>query len=189
MKNITPEILSLIKEIENDVHRKIKTPADFDFLAGVVWERRHENISPQTLKRLWGYIDGTDNTRRTTLCLLARFLGYNDWEEFVEKLNERNNEESSIFNSEGLRTEELTSGERVEVAWLPNRRCVFRYLGGIRFVVEENENSKLRVGDEFDAACFLIGHPMYLDNLVRGNNSPTSYVAGAKSGLVSAKVI
>lgn len=189
MDKRAPEILSLRQDIEHEVKRKICTPYDFEFLAGVIWERLHENISPTTLKRLWGYIDGADTTRRTTLCLLSQFLGYTDWEAYLHALAQRSEVESNAFEGDGIRTEELTTGDRIEATWLPNRRCVFRYEGSLHFCVESAENSKLHAGDRFDAACFLIGQPMYLDNLLRGNNAPTSYVAGSRSGLVSVKKI
>ena len=175
--------------MEREVKRKIRTPYDFEFLAGVIWERLHENISPTTLKRLWGYIDGADTTRRTTLCLLSQFLGYADWETYLQALALRSEVESNAFEGEGIRTEELTNGDRIEVTWLPNRRCIFRYEGGLHFCVEVAENSKLQQGDCFNAACFLIGQPMYLDNLLRKGHTPVSYVAGSRNGLVSAKII
>lgn len=189
MNKKSSEIVSLRRDIEHNVKRRIRTPHDFEFLSGVVWERLHENISPTTLKRLWGYIEGADTTRRSTLCLLSRFLGYDDWEAYLQHLSEVSDTESDIFTTSGIRVEDLYVGEVVEVEWLPNRRCRFRYNGGTGFTVVENQNSKLIVGDTFNAACFLVGQPMYLDNLVRNGSDPVSYVAGAKSGLVSARII
>lgn len=190
----SPEIATLRMDIEREVKRKIRTPYDFEFLAGVIWERLHENISPTTLKRLWGYIDGADTTRRTTLCLLAQFLGYADWEAYQTSLATRTDVESAAFEGEGVHIDDLQKGDRVEVTWLPNRRCVFRYEGEAHFVVEEAANTKLHVGDTFDAACFIIGKPMYLDNLqqITNNQSPItnlSYVAGSKNGLNSVRKI
>ena len=189
MNKNAPEILALRQDIEYEVKRRIKTPYDFEFLAGVVWERLHENISPTTLKRLWGYIDGADTTRRTTLCLLSRFLGYADWEAYLAALATRSDVESSTFDGEGINIDDLQKGDFVEVTWLPNRRCVFRYDGDAHFLVTEAENAKLLVGDRFEAACFLIGKPMYIDRLIRGNEPPTAYVAGAKNGLLTARKI
>lgn len=103
----SPEIATLRMDIEQEVKRKIRTPYDFEFLAGVIWERLHENISPTTLKRLWGYIDGADTTRRTTLCLLAQFLGFADWEAYLASLAARTDIESSAFEGEGVRINDL----------------------------------------------------------------------------------
>lgn len=182
MNKYAPEITTLRLDIEQSVKRKIRTPYDFEFLSGVIWERLHENISPTTLKRLWGYIDGADTTRRTTLCLLAQFLGFADWEAYVASLATRTDIESAAFEGEGVHIDDLKKGDRVEVTWLPNRRCVFRYEGDAHFTIEEAENAKLHAGDSFDAVCFIIGKPMYLDN-VHG----ASYVAGSKNGLNSVK--
>ncbi len=48
----SPEIYELRLRIEASIKRKIQTPADFDFLRGIIWERTHEQISTSTLKRL-----------------------------------------------------------------------------------------------------------------------------------------
>lgn len=185
----SPEIATLRMDIEREVKRKIRTPYDFEFLAGVIWERLHENISPTTLKRLWGYIDGADTTRRTTLCLLSQFLGFADWEAYIASLATRTDIESAAFEGEGIHINDLQPGDRVEVTWLPNRRCVFRYEGEAHFIVEEAANAKLKVGDRFEAACFIIDKPLYIDRLVRGDEPPTAYVAGAKNGLLIVKKI
>ena len=79
------------------------------------------------------------------------------------------------------------------MTWLPNRRCVFRYEGDAHFTVIEAENTKLQVGDSFDAACFIIGKPMYLDKL-QGNEVPSTkeglyYVAGSKNGLNTVEIV
>jgi hypothetical protein len=193
MNKHAPEIATLRMDIEREVKRKIRTPYDFEFLAGVIWERLHENLSPTTLKRLWGYIDGADTARRTTLCLLAQFLGFADWETYLASIATRTDIESAAFEGEGIHINDLQKGDRVEVTWLPNRRCVFRYECEAHFFVEEAENAKLHVGDTFDTACFLIGQPMYLDNVQRNNvqctNEGFSYVAGSKHGLNSVKKI
>lgn len=187
MNKNAPEILALRMDIEREVKRRIRTPYDFEFLAGVVWERLHENISPTTLKRLWGYIDGADTTRRTTLCLLSQFLGYQDWENYLAALAQRTDVESEDFAGEGLNIDDLQTGDVIEVTWLPNRRCVFYYEGNAHFVVKEAENAKLHVGDRFETACFIIGKPLYIDRLIRGDEPPTAYVAGAKNGLSTVK--
>ncbi len=193
MNKYSPEIATLRMDIEHEAKRKIRTPYDFEFLAGVIWERLHENISPTTLKRLWGYIDGADTTRRSTLCLLAQFLGFADWEAYVASLATRTDIESIAFKGDGVHIDDLKKGDRVEVTWLPNRRCVFRYDGGAHFTVEEAENAKLHVGDMFETACFLTGQPMYLDKLQRDEDPSISegisYVAGSRNGLNSVKII
>lgn len=188
MNKNAPEILQLRLDIENNVARKIRTPYDFEFLTGAIWERLHENISPTTLKRLWGYIEGADTTRRTTLCLLSRFLGYADWEAYLQALKERTDTQSETFCGEGVRTEDLTMGDEIEVAWLPNRVVVFRYRGNMQFEVVESVNAKIQTGDRCSCSFFLLGQPLYIDHLQKGDSTPVSYVAGQRSGLTKVQL-
>lgn len=187
MQKTSPEITELRQRIENNLKRKMKTPNDFIFLSGAVWERTHETMSPTTLKRLWGYIDGADQTRNSTLEILSRFLGYNDWDDFVHSISQEGN--SNEVLSPHVRANELKSGDRVRVSWMPNRRCTFRYLGDEQFIVEEAENSKLKVGNTFYASIFILHEPLYLSRLVQGSNPTVDFVVGNKGGLCELEVI
>lgn len=188
MHKNTPEIQSLRQDIEQYINRKICTPVDFDFLANAIWEQQHQYISATTLKRLWGYISGAETVRHTTLCILAQFIGYTHWEHYVQHLASQDEVESNAFIGKGVRTEQLSVGDLVEVSWQPNRHCLFRYLGKMQFVVAQSTNSKLHEGDTFTAACFLIGQPMYLDNLRCAGTNKTSYVAGMRHGITNASI-
>jgi hypothetical protein len=181
MKKTSPEIHELKKQVENRLKRKMKTPNDFIFLSGVVWERTHETISPTTLKRLWGYVDGADQTRSSTLDILSRSLGFQDWDDFLGNIDRSSGSDPVL--SPHISADELNVGDRVSVSWKPDRRCVFRYLGDSRFIVEMAENSKLKVGDTFSASLFILHEPLYLNNLVQGNNPPVAFVVGNRDGL------
>lgn len=186
MNKTSPEILELRKRIEDDLKRRMKTPADFIFLSGAIWERTHETMSPTTLKRLWGYIDGADTTRNCTLNILSKFLGYNDWDEFLENINKDNG--SNFVKSKHIKTDDLNVGDCISVTWKPNRRCTFRYLGDQKFIVEKAENSKLKVGNTFSCGIFILGEPLYLNDLVQDKNAPVAFVVGNKDGLVELSV-
>lgn len=75
----------LREEIESVVGRKMKTPKDFDFLAGQIFDKLHENVSSTTLKRIWGYLPETSAPRASTLDLLAQYVDYEDWESFCHQ--------------------------------------------------------------------------------------------------------
>ena len=181
MKKTSPEIHELKRLLEEQIKRKVKTPNDFIFLSGVIWERTHETISPTTLKRLWGYIDGADETRGSTLNILSKALGFRDWDEFLVHLD-RSGNSSPIF-SPHLCVDDLAPGDRICVSWKPDRRCTFRYLGNGKFLVEAAENSKLKVGNTFSASLFILHEPLFLNDLVQGNNPPVPFVVGNRDGL------
>ena len=44
----------LCEAIEAKVERKMQTTRDYDLLAGRIFQELHQQISPTTLKRIWG---------------------------------------------------------------------------------------------------------------------------------------
>ena len=181
MQKTSPEIAELKHRIETNLKRKMKTPTDFIFLSGAVFERTRETMSPTTLKRLWGYVDGADQTRNSTLEILSQFLGFNGWDQFIEEINKDNGSDKVL--SPHIDVKELNVGDKVKVSWRPDRRCTFRYLGEQQFEVEAAENSKLKVGNTFYCSLFILGEPLYLAQLVQGKNPPVDFVVGNKDGL------
>ena len=185
-----PEIYELRLRIETSIKRKIQTPADFDFLRGIIWERTHEQISTSTLKRLWGYVDGIDNARNSTLNVLSKALGYENWDAFILKLKSENMDNSDLVMSESMSSSDLKIGDRLIIAWQPNRVCVLKYLGDNQFEVMESQNSKLKVGDTFRCGLFILGEPVYINDLRQNNGTgePKLFVIGNKSGLTKLRV-
>lgn len=181
MNNNSPEILELLRQIEQTIDFNLKSPANFDKLSGIIWERTHENISSSTLKRLWGYFDGVKTIRNSTMVILAKYLGFKGWDDFLCHLNQENG--SDPVASPTVKTDDLTVGDRITVSWKPNRRCIFRYLGNQQFIVEKAVNSKLKEGNTFCCSVFILGAPLYLTELVQDDHTPVTFVAGKKDGL------
>lgn len=187
----SPEILELRHRIENSVNRKIQTPADFDFLRGIIWDRTHEQISASTLKRIWGYIDGVDETRNSTLNILARSLGYENWDNFIEKLKQEEHNNSDFILSHAIESKNLDLGDTVKIAWQPNRVCLLKYIGNDTFRIEDAINSKLKIGDTFRCSLFILGEPVYINELRQNNGTsePKLFVIGNKSGLTTLCIV
>lgn len=189
MNKNAPEIMQLRLDVEQRACLRPSSPADFESLILKIWEDTHENIALSTLERLWCYVDGADNTRQSTLNLLARYVGHQDWKAYLEHLVKKDQGSSHSFIGEGVHTSDIQTGQTIEVTWLPNRRCVFSYLGNMRFEVVESVHSKLQAGDTFMTTFFLKGQPLYIDQLRRGNQPPVSYIAGNDGGLQSVALL
>ena len=178
-----PEIIQLRTDIEQHIGQSLHSPADFQFLIQQIWNHQHAILSLSTINRLWGYIESNSLPRLSTLNTLSRFIGYADWNAYLLALEQRDASESDMFQGEGLTLSSLQPNDLLEVSWQPNRSCVFRYLGDNQFIVLESKNAKLHIGDRFSAAAFIIGRPMYLDNVLLADGTRTSYVAGKRNGL------
>jgi len=153
-------------------------------LSGMILGRCKETLSPSTLKRLWGYVDGYDDTRYSTLNILSHFVGYKNWDDFVNNL-ENNTEVYSTFIMEpsSIMASDLEPGDRIKIGWLPNRECLLECTGHNSFKVIESQNSKLLPDNTFCCTGFVKGEPLYIENLRQKNNPPTLFVAGNKGGL------
>lgn len=185
MTNGSPEIKELCRRIEEAVGRGMHSPADFDWLSGEIWTRTGEYISPTTLKRTWGYLDGVKNIRYSTLEILSRAGGYRSWENYLAE-RKLNREPDSGFVSRGIvEAGALSEGDVVEVEWKPDRKCCFRYLGGDRFEIVESHNSHLRAGDTASVKTFVLGEPLILSGLSHKGKSGLTYLCGAGCGLSS----
>lgn len=185
----SPEIIALRKNIEQHIGRSLQSPSDFQYLIDCVWKKQHLFVSLSTIKRLWGYINSNGQPRLSTLNTLSQFLGYTDWNAYLAALELRSETESDLFKGEGVCSADLSINDLLQVSWLPNRQCTFRYLGNNRFEVIESIHAKLQVGDRFEAIAFIIGKPMYLDHLQRQDGTTTSYVAGKRNGITSVQLI
>lgn len=182
--SINPQHITLLRQlVEESADHAIATSNDFIFLSGEIRGRLNENLSVSTLKRLWGYVDGYASVRQSTLDILARFVGFPDWETFVSDYCEVESVQSSHrVVSESLFAKDLNVGDNVEIRWNPNRRLLLNYLGDNMFTITESENAKLKVGDRFLCQRFILNQPLFVD--VLGNEGQTAvFVMGNKGGL------
>ena len=75
----------LLRAVEQALGRSLISASDFEYLADQLFEKTHEHLSTSTLMRLWGYTERV-KPRKSTLDVLARFLGYNDSPAFFKTL-------------------------------------------------------------------------------------------------------
>jgi len=144
--------ISLLKRaVEVRFGRVPATPADFGELSISILRAIGERISPDTLCRIWGYKKGYSSVRQSTVRVLDRYA--------------HANEESDFIHTAAIHADECQKGDRVRIAWLPNRVCVLSYLGDYRWRVEEAVNSKLHAGDTFFCRTIAQDHPLIVDHL------------------------
>jgi len=180
----SPHIEKLKTVISESVMRPMDSPKDFEHLYNTIRERTSETIGLNTLRRLWGYVDGYPTVRESTLDVLSRFVGYPDWHTFVaDYCGVEGSESSHRIVTSTLSVEELAADDMVAIEWNPNRRLVLKHAGNGVFEVKEACNSKITAGDRFHCDRFMMGQPLYIDNLVHDGTPPTLFVVGKQGGL------
>lgn len=183
----TQELIeTLRREVENHINRRMITPSDFRFLAQALQSTIRRNISPTTLKRVWGYIRDTGDDYspgRYTLCSLAQFIGFRDIEEFQYTYSGDTILQSDHYFGMTIGCDEIPDGAIVEITWQPNRRIQLLHISGNDFKVIFAENSKLHEGDRIECHSFTQNAPLYISRVIRPNAPTSTYVAGSHSGV------
>lgn len=167
--------------------RTLESPADFEYLSEQIQKAIGEYLSPTTLKRVFGHIPYDGQLRPTTLSILARYAGYNGWQDYLDKQHV----ESGFVATQRISSKELSKGQKISLAWNPDRECLIEYLGEDRFVVLHAKNCKLQIGDQFTTIQFILGQPLTATNVVsvREQLQQDTYIAGAKTGLTKIELL
>ncbi|MCQ2298313.1 MAG: hypothetical protein MJZ51_06830 [Bacteroidales bacterium] len=183
--------INILKDlITKSVNLQMQSTSDFAFLSGSIQERTHESIGVNTLKRLWGFYAIAVTPRESTLNILARYVGFRNWEDFVQyHSTPEQNDASHIVLSNHISSRSLSTGDKIRIAWNPGRVCLLEYLGLETFRVLESENSKLKPGNTFHASLFVEGQPLLMDYLVQESSAAALYVAGSNGGLTQVELL
>lgn len=177
------EIKELLKQKSG---RDLTSPADCDYIALDIFSVTNEHIGVNTLKRLLGFLDENREARISTLNIIARYLGYPDW----EALSKADVSNSTFDNAtEDLIVENLSKGQKVEITYLPNRRLVLEYQENFKFIVKESLNSKLHIDDTIEVQHLLLNYPLVASNVMRQGENLGQLKAGVVSGLKSIKLL
>ena len=162
-------ICQLKKAVEVRFGRTPAGPADFGELSITVLRTTGERISADTLSRIWGYKKGYSSIRQSTVHVLELYA--------------KANEESDFIHTTAVHADECQVGDRVRIAWLPNRICVLSYQGDYRWRVEEVANSKLHIGDTFSCRVMAQDQVLIVDRLHTGDADYDGYAIGGRNGL------
>lgn len=177
-------------DIEQALGKELHTPKEFEMLRERIYERLHILISTTTLKRVWGYLDEGVQNRQGTLDILARFIGFQNYEEYkANAATYRHERQSSPVMSRKLNVaEDLKKGDRIRLIWHPDRICETTYLGELTFRVDNSSNTRIKKEDTFQCSLLIEGEPLYIDNLIQESRPPVAYVCGKKSGIRFEKI-
>lgn len=149
--------------------------------------RTGRTISTSTLKRLWGYVRTEQSTTFSTLSLLCRYAGFNDWNQFCNrKQNEMADDDSDFGSDMIINCSSLPIGETLMLRWSKCKMLVIRKREHpARFEVLHSENVKLKPSDQADITGLAIGMPFKATYCMRGNSLMGTYTGARHSGLDS----
>lgn len=175
------------EQIEIKLGKSIRYHSDLEHLCVEIEKETKQKISLNTLKRLFGFIGGVSEPRLYTLDTVALYLGYANWDVYLQTLNISGN---SGFNSlQEIKIELLPISSIVEFGYDPDRVVQVIYEGQNQFKVLSTHNSKLLVNDLVEITHFVLNYPLVILNVIREGKSLGRFTAGKVGGLTVLKLI
>ena len=178
----------LLEELSAKIGQDVTTPTGASVLQLDIESVTGETLSLNTVRRLVGVIPSEKLTpRRTTLNIIANYIGYPDW----EMLEEDTNVNGSGFseNKPFIEMSDLEEDTVVEICWKPNRRLVIRHDGNGQYEVEKSENCKLIPGDLLSLSQLAIGFPFVADKVFRDERPLGCYQAAHGAGIIRFNIL
>lgn len=167
--------------------RDVRIPAGSDWLQKDILTVTGEHLSLQTVKRMTGVLQSETTPSRTSLDIIARYLGFEDYPAVEQALSRG---VSDFKSDEGLvEIDMLPADTCLELRWSPDRRIILRRLPSGQCQVEESENSKLRVGDLLKISQLTQGYPLNVREVIRGGESLGPYTAAPEYGLTFVRIL
>lgn len=176
----------IIEKLEKKENKgKSLTTTDCQWLAGKI------GIGETTLKRMLGFTsDSGRSPHRSTLDIIARFLGYKDYSAMAIDLELPEVVISDFDERDAIETDTLNIGDIVELTYLPNRFFSLKYVGDSRFIIESVENSRnLLAGDIVKITNIEKGFPLYMSEVVRDGKNLGAYEAAKNGGITSIEIM
>lgn len=182
---------------ENEILRRIREriglgmnrSADFDVLSQAIMDNTNENLGVNTLKRMFGFKTDKVVPRLSTMDIIARYLGCEDYESLIKELGE--DADISMFTPiDSLDVQELAKGSQIRLAYDPNRVFILTYIGDFRFIVNEVEGSRnIHKGDLLTITQLAVGHRFVVADVTRDGVDLGAYESAKYKGLKSVEII
>ncbi len=166
----------------------LQYPQQCEALAMAIQEATGHSLGTTTLKRMLGFVGGTVNARTSSLDIIARYLGYPDYELLSRDFGE-DTDFSDFRQVESIDSIDLEPGEAIKLTYHPDRQLILCYLGDNIYEVTESHGSKLLKGDRLIIAGFYVGFKLLITDVEREGKHLGSYQAAKQGGLVSVEIL
>lgn len=156
-------------------------PSAIERLTLDIEKMTNEHIGVNTMKRLLGLISDERTPRTTTLDVIARYLGYDNWE-VLKELDAKSN---SAFGETDhcLVIDNLPKGQLLHITYQPDRQLTLKKMDGQKLLVTESTNSKLHVGDIITVSHIVESYPLLVADVERDGKHLGAFTAGKARGI------
>lgn len=181
---------SILPELKKRIEERFGSEVTYTFqcipLKRSIQEVTGETLSLSTLKRLMGLVASSHLPRRSTLDIIARYVGYPDFAAF-ESIAGDGTLTSEFTEVESMEADDMAPGAELILRYNPDRKLNLRYQGDGWFLVLNSRNSKLKDGDLLKIKQVVRGFELYVADVVRDGKSLGAYIGAKQGGLIDLK--
>lgn len=182
--------MKLNEQILNMIRRKLgvslSRPAEFEALIEDIYRTTGERLGVNTLKRLFGTINGVTPTR-TTLNIIAQYLGYDTFTLLEASINGTNSNFSNV--TDALFPQDLDADAIIVVEYEPNRQLDLKVMHDKRLQVIKSVGTKLHGGDILLVPSIMLHAPFIAKSVERNGNLLSTYTGGIEGGVTALRVM
>jgi hypothetical protein len=188
--NLNSEIMisRLIQtKVEERLGRPIRYAKDCEILSVSIHAFTGEKISCSTVKRLFGLIESDNEPRLYTLDVIAQYLGYGNYDQFLQEFNPNKGDLNKLI--ETINVSDLKQGDTIQFKYEPNRFVEANYMEDCIFKIVDSNDPKVLKDDILvfkNVGRFL---PLFASWRRSRNGSSKNIVIGKISGITSIELI
>jgi hypothetical protein len=160
--------------------------AHFVSLSDDIFRITKERLSVNTLKRLFGQIKDVE-TSKSTLSIIAHYLGYPSWEVLNKGLKSNNSQFSNSTKS--IHPKKMKVGTSFSLTYYPNRTLILEVINGNYCKVLSVSGGKLEQTDLLDISSITLGVPFVVEDVVRDGQSAGRFVGGIEGGVIDIHIL
>jgi len=157
--NRTYDMIQLLKnEVEIKWSKTMNSLKDYEDAA--VWinegEKHKDNqISGSSLMNMWSGSELKHLHYKSKLSIIARKIGFNDWDDFCEKSIPKYDMTKGFKTINMYEFNNLIINQDVCIGWFPHKYCMLKYLGDFSFKIVESYNLMSPVNRIFETTGFI----------------------------------
>jgi hypothetical protein len=170
-------------KVEERFGKSIRYAKDCEVLAMSIYAFTNEKISTSTVKRLFGIIEAGNEPRLYTLDILAKYLGYHNYDHLLQEFNPNRLEQSNVIDT--INVSDLKIGDSIRFKYSPNKYISACYIQDSVFKIIESNDPKI-LKDELLMFNNLGRHlPLFASWRSSRGLSTKNIVLGKISGITS----
>lgn len=178
-----PEVIK--KRIENKYGKEIRYNKDCEVLSHMISNETKETISDTTLLRLFGFAKSKpENHRLYTLDIIAKFIGFNSWNEAINK-GDINDNRTYFEGINKVAMTNLEEGQVITLFYSTDILLKLKFLGSFMFEVIYSEKNNLKIGDVLNILRLDLTHPLICEKVIRSGKDLGPFKGGENGDIVN----